>query len=1063
MPPTYDTDRRFFTNEPGETLFDRFSTILDHSKFFDVLVGYFRTSGFKALHQKLNSVEKLRILVGLNVDQRTYDLFTRAHMQGLDFESHMRATEQYCDALVHELEYGEDEPEVEESARQFVEFLKSGRLELRAFPSQDLHAKVYISRYPETYPDFGKVITGSSNFSLNGLVGQREFNVELKDRGDVEFALRKFETLWQDGVDVSQAYVDTLRTKTWLADAVTPYELYLKFLYEYFREDINLDTEVDIELPEGFMDLAYQKQAVVAARKILEAYGGVFIADVVGLGKTYISAMLLQGYPGRKLVICPPPLEAYWRETFLEFGVRGVEVKSLGKLDEILEKGVEKYQYVLIDEAHRFRTDTNQTYEKLHRICWGKKVILVSATPLNNRLLDILSLLKLFQPARKGTIPGVPNLEHFFKTLESGLKLFDKDDPAYLPAVKAASQEVREKVLSHVMVRRTRTEIQRYFSDDLRNQGLSFPELSAPQRIVYEFDPHTDGVFDETIEQLKSFCYVRYTPLLYLKQQVSGQQRQAQRNVGGFMKGVLVKRLESSFHAFQQTVGRFITSYERFIGMVESGTVLIGRDVDVYDLLDSDDEARLLEAQEKGKLQKFAADDFNEEFLPSLRADLALLRHIRDRWTTVNGDPKLEQFQRELHENPLLNKQKLIIFTESRETGDYLFEQLQAQYGSQVMFYASNGGRHGDQRHNVSVARSIIARNFDPKSTPEDDIRLLITTDVLAEGMNLHRANVVINYDLPWNPTRVLQRVGRINRVGTRHTKAYVFNFFPTARSEGELGLEARIKAKLQSFHDTLGEDSKYLSGDEEVSTHRMFGDRVYKKLNSKESLEEEEDRSELEYLRLLRNIRDHQPDVFERIKRLPKKARSARPQVEGRLITFFRQGKLKKVIATTPGRVTEELNFFEAVDLLACAPDLKRVPIPGDYFDLLKRNKERFEQLTTPEETFKNTGASTDRYLNNVLRSATIRLFKGFTDEDEAYLARVRKALDDGALPKKTLARVKQDVEKSGGNPLKILAAFRQYIAPTLLRDEPDGTNPNFSARREVILSAYLVGGDPK
>lgn len=297
METTNPSDRRFFTNEPGATLFDRFSKILDHAQFFDVLVGYFRTSGYKALHEKLGSIEKMRILVGLNVDQRSFDLFSQAQQAKLDFESHSRTKEVYTSSLVEEMEFGEDIPEVEESARQFMEAIKTGKLELRAFPSQDLHAKVYISRFPETALDFGRVITGSSNFSLNGLVAQREFNVELKDRNDVEFALKKFEELWQESVDVSAAYVDTIRQKTWLSENITPYEIYLKFLYEYFQEDINLDNEVDIELPEGFMDLAYQKQAVVAARKILEAYNGVFVADVVGLGKTYISAMLLQGYP----------------------------------------------------------------------------------------------------------------------------------------------------------------------------------------------------------------------------------------------------------------------------------------------------------------------------------------------------------------------------------------------------------------------------------------------------------------------------------------------------------------------------------------------------------------------------------------------------------------------------------------------------------------------------------------------------------------------------------------------------------------------------------------------
>lgn len=1060
MTESHPNDRRFFTNEPGATLFDRFGTILDHARYFDMLVGYFRTSGYKALHQKLSTVEKHRILVGLNVDQRSYDLFSQAQQGQLNFESHSKAKEEYTSSLVNELEHGEDAPEVEESARQFIEALQSGRLELRAFPSQDLHAKVYISRFPEGYPDFGRVITGSSNFSLNGLLAQREFNVELKDRSDVDFALQKFEELWQEGVDVSAAYVDTVRNKTWLSDTITPYDIYLKFLFEYFQEDINLDNEVDIELPEGFMDLAYQKQAVVTARKILEAYNGVFIADVVGLGKTYISAMLLQGYPGRKLVICPPPLENYWKETFLEFGVRGTEVRSLGKLDDILEKGVEKYQYVLIDEAHRFRTDTTQTYEKLHRICWGKRVILVSATPLNNRLEDILSLLKLFQPARKGTIPGVPNLEDFFKKLAQDLKAWDKSDPGYLTAVKEASEQVREKVLSHVMVRRTRTEIQKYFSEDLKAQGLSFPTLAAPQRIIYEFDGQTEEVFDDTMTLIQDFQYTRYTPLLYLKQQISGQQQQGQRNVGGFMKGILVKRLESSFHAFRATVDRFIASYERFISMFEGGTVLIGKDIDVYELLESDDEVRLLELQDKGKVSKYSSDDFQDDYLPKLKQDLELLRDIRQRWQPIHTDPKLEAFVQELKTNPHLNGQRLIVFTESKETGEYLFGSLRRMYGPEVMFYASDGGRYEEHIHSVPVARHMIGQNFDPKQVgKEAPVRLLITTDVLAEGMNLHLANVVVNYDLPWNPTRVLQRVGRINRVGTKHQNVYVFNFFPTARSDAELGLEARVKAKLQSFHDTLGEDAKYLSDDEEISSHN-FGEQVWKKLNSKGSLEEEEERSELEYLQLLRHIRDHDAPLFERIKRLPRKARSARHHPQQALLTFFRQGKLKKVLASTPGTYgTQEVNFFEAVDLLACPPDFPRARMPGDYFELLRRNKEKFEILTTPEETLKAKGASYDRYLANVLRSNEMRLAKVFTEDDETFLRLVRQALDTGTIPHKTLQKLKKDVDTCGGNPLKILAAFRKHVSPTHLPQPSDEQRQRHHQRREVILSAYLAG----
>ncbi len=574
------TDLKFFTNEPDATLYHRFVKTLEYASHFDVLVGYFRTSGFHRLYRALERTEKVRILVGLSVDRKAFEIIEQVRDSSrIDFESHERTRQVFVRNLTTEMSESEDTPEVEISARKFIEYLESGKLELRAYPSRNLHAKVYISRFPENFMEFGKVITGSSNFSESGLVAQREFNVELKDRPDVEFALAKFEELWAEGVDISQEYVDTLLTKTWLSDQITPYQLYLKFLYEYFKEDINIDEDVDLFLPEGYMDLAYQKQAVLAAKKIIEAYGGVFIADVVGLGKTFIAALLLQQLPGRKLVICPPVLADYWKETMHQFYVPGVEVESLGKLEQILERGVEKYSTVVIDEAHRFRNELTQGYETLHKICRGKKVVLVSATPLNNKLGDILSQLKLFQPGKQSAIPGVRNLEAFFKTLQKKLDSVDKDDPSYLELVEETSKEVRDKVLKHVMVRRTRTEIKKYFSDDLEKQGLRFPELASPERIIYEFDGNIEEVFNTTIGLLKSFTYARYTPLLYLKKGLGEFELQSQRNIGGFMKGLLVKRLESSFYAFKQTVDRFITSYQNFLHMLEGGTVYISKKV----------------------------------------------------------------------------------------------------------------------------------------------------------------------------------------------------------------------------------------------------------------------------------------------------------------------------------------------------------------------------------------------------------------------------------------------------------------------------------------------------
>lgn len=1069
------TDLTFFTNEPGATLLDRFKKTLSDVQYFDVLVGYFRTSGFHQLYDALEPVEHIRILVGLTVDQKALDLIEIAQAQiNLDFESHKRTKEHVKAQVATEIAQAPDSYATELGVQKFIEFIRSGKLEIKAFPSANLHAKVYISRFGEGDRDFGRVITGSSNFSWSGLVANREFNVELKDRADVEFALEQFEALWAEAVDISADYVDTIRQHTWLNDTITPYELYLKFLYEYFKEDINLDEDdLDVYLPDGFMELAYQKQAVTSARKILDAYGGVFLADVVGLGKTFISALLAQQLQGRILVICPPVLRDYWRDTFFEFGIRGYEVESLGKLDALLKRDLKKFRYVLIDEAHRFRNDGTQAYNNLFQICAGKKVILVSATPLNNRISDIFNQLKLFQPARQSTIPGIVNLEQFFKTLQKRLDQYSKDDPDYWATLKEVSQEVRTKVLNHVMVRRTRTEILNYYAEDLNQQGLMFPRVAEPQKIVYLFDDKTEWVFNQTMQLLRRFSYARYTPLLYLNQPISSFTRQAQRNIGGFMRAILIKRLESSFYAFKRTLSRFIGSYEQFIAMVEQGTVLISKELDVYDLLERDDPDELLALIEQDTVQQYLAADFNDDFIQDLKSDLVLLQDIQALWHQLIDDPKLNQFIKDLQTHPHLKHQKLIIFTESKETGDHLYATLDQVFPEEVMFYASGGGVYNQGgkpvSHNPAIAKNLILQNFDPKHPQQSDtIRILIATDVLAEGINLHRASVVVNYDLPWNPTRVLQRVGRINRVGTVHEQVYIFNCFPTAQSEAQLGLEENIIAKIQAFHDTLGEDAKYLSDVEEVTTHELFGDRLYRTLTNRDSYDREpeaDERSELEYLQLLRQIRDRQPDLFEKIKKLPRKARTAQrrdqvPVLEtDQVLTFFRQGALKKFFLSAIA-ATIELDFFQAVGWLQCEPDTPKQPIPKRYYDLLQQNKETLVAVAETAEVSPSgsrSGSSYDKFVIQCLKSKEIRKFQGFTDGDEEFLKAVRLAFEEGRIPKQTAKKVQEALKPIAGEPLKLLNALKKTVPTSLLVEPEAQVVQQWGSSREVVLSEYF------
>ncbi|MDA8091941.1 MAG: helicase-related protein [Actinomycetota bacterium] len=1058
------TDLTFFTNEPGATLLDRFRQTLKYVRLFDILVGYFRTSGFFHLYDSFETIEKIRILVGINVDKTAFEIIEASKNQKkLDFESHKQTKDIFSNNLATEMEHSEDTYDTEIGIRKFMEFLRSGKLEIKAYPSSKIHAKVYISRFQEDALDYGRVITGSSNFSDSGLVENLEFNVELKNSADVKYALDKFEALWKDAVDVSKEYVDTINVKTWLNDQITPYMLYLKFLYEYFKEDINMDEDITSYLPEGFMELKYQKQAVVSARKILDAYNGVFLSDVVGLGKTFISALLAQQLPGKILVICPPVLQEYWQEVFFEFGIRGFKIESLGKLDDILRAGTDKFDYVFVDEAHRFRNELTQGYEKLHEICFGKKVILVSATPLNNTIDDIYSQIKLFQVPKKSTIPGISDLEKFFGGLKKKLNKFDRTDPQYLATLKTISREIRDKLLKYVMVRRTRTEVNKYFGDDIQKQGLSFPEVDDPKRIIYTFDNKIEKVFNETMSLLKGFSYTRYTPLLYLKTPVSEFEQQSQRNIGGFMKGILVKRLESSFYAFNNTLRRFIESYEKFIAMYEKGTVYIGKKVNVYDFLDTDNEEELLRLVEGGKVQKYDVTEFRGDFLTGLKKDLALLSEIGSLWKDIVSDPKLNKFIDDLGEKGPLKDGKLIVFTESKETGEYLYKNLEKAFPSTVFFFSSAGGVYENVEVSTPVARDMIKENFDPASKhKKDTIRLLITTDILAEGINLHRSNTVINYDLPWNPMRVLQRVGRVNRVGSEHEQIHIFNFFPTSQSDEHLGLEASIKSKIQAFHDTLGEDAKYLTEEEVISTHELFGDNLYKRLSEKRTFqgEDEEERSELEYLQILRDVRDKNSPLFEQIKRLPKKARTCRKNDEVKqdcLITFFRKGKLKKFFRAS-GPESKELTFFEAVDLFRCLESARKLQTPKEFYPLLDQNKAMFDLAVSGEtaEIVNSKGSSNEAYVIKRLKAKEMKLFPGFTEDDEDFLQSLLRAFENGIMPKNTSKRIKKEIEKEV-NPLKVLAILKKNINLSILDTGTVGQG-GIQDRREVILSEYLT-----
>lgn len=246
-------DLTFITNDENSTLKERFQTLIQDTVFFDCLVGYFYTTGFHLLYKSLEKTEKIRILIGIGTDKETLDAIQKSFEVNDNSEelSFYEASEEFAKKISYELEESDDKKEIEDGIQKFIDWIKSKKLEIRIFPSRNIHAKLYIMTFKEGDRDIGRVITGSSNFTRAGLSDNLEFNVELKNRADYEFAKQKFEDLWSKAVDVSQKYIQTVESKTWINQNITPYELYLKFLYEYFRDELSRTEKTLLKIPSG--------------------------------------------------------------------------------------------------------------------------------------------------------------------------------------------------------------------------------------------------------------------------------------------------------------------------------------------------------------------------------------------------------------------------------------------------------------------------------------------------------------------------------------------------------------------------------------------------------------------------------------------------------------------------------------------------------------------------------------------------------------------------------------------------------------------------------------------
>ena len=1094
--------KQFFTNREGNTLMKQFEGLLQNNpdiKYLDSVVGFLRASGYFTLRPFLNSINRVRILIGIDVDK----YIANAHNKGqLFLGAEEEVKQDYLAQLRKDIESSAYSSQVEKGIFQMVEDLVNGKLELRAHPSKKIHAKIYVL-YPEELNEFklvGAAITGSSNLSGNGLgtsqETQYEFNVQLRDYEDVKFAKDEFEQLWAEaeGCPITAEDISTTSIGgTYLSGDVTPYELYIKMLMEYFSDRVlATDAQDAFDMPEGYTRYEYQSDAVIEGYKKLLKYDGFFLADVLGLGKTVIASMIAKqfcidnGYENTHiLVVYPPAVEQNWKQTFKDFGIdRYTRFISNGSLKKVLDEddidywNADEYDLVLVDEAHKFRTHTNTAFNELQEICkmprinqgnipgFKKKVMLISATPMNNTPADIYNEILLFQDPRCCTIEGVPNLTSFFSPLIVEFKKLRRDPKYDLKKFKELAEKVRDRVIKPITVRRTRTDIEaipRYNKDI---QG--FPKVAAPEMKTYEMNDRIADMFEDAMETLvNKLTYARYQAIAYLSPEKSeGLYDNAQlisRSLASIRKNGLVKRLESSFYAFQTSINRFRDANKNMINMFENDKVFIAPDLDInhlYDLKLSDDEIeeRLNQKSEVNpKNQVFKADDFEATFIEMLRKDQEVLEDMCTKWESVTDkdDSKFDKFndilKHELFKKDRNPGQKLVIFSESVDTVEYLKRRIGR---NDVLVISAN---------NRNKLFKVICENFDANyKTKKNDYNIIITTDVLAEGVNLHRSNIIINYDTPWNSTKLMQRIGRVNRIGSEGKNIYNYVFYPSRQGNNIIKLNQIALSKIQTFHSTFGEDNQIYSQEEII-------DRNLEKLFTEGMRANKDDfNDEIPFYEELRSLYLNNRREYNRIAKLSIRSRTGRKprKIDGVTLSgdtlVFLKTNMRKSFFRASDESVEELSVVDSLKYFKA--DIKeekqeRIPHHHDHVEkaLKMFQKLRGEECVAEETLAQQAGATLGAQVN--IATNLLNLFLPEIQDQSLYqqVVQLRILAERGVITiiAKRLQRMQKDMQrgmlKHDEALSQIIDMARKYNAYYLSAEE---LKRETETEAEIILS---------
>lgn len=1048
-----------FTNRNGNTLMKEFEGVLQHNpqiRNLDAVVGFLRASGYFSLRPFLDNIGKVRVLIGIDVDK----YIAKAAQQGkLFFGAEEEVKEEYLRKIRTDIETSNYRKDIEDGMYLMVQDLLDKKLELRAHPSKKIHAKIYVL-YPDNFNQYSQSmsITGSSNLSGNGLGitqdKQYEFNVKLDRYDDVKFAKDEFEQLWKEseGCEITSEDIKAAIDRTYLKGDVPPYDLYIKMLMEYYADRVlETDSADPFDMPEGYTKYDYQMDAVIEGYQKLIRYDGFFLSDVVGLGKTIVATMIAKkflienGYEHTKiLVVYPPAVEQNWKSTFKDFGIdKYAKFITNGSLSKILDEedynywNAEEYDLVLVDEAHKFRSHTTSAFEQLQEICkmprleagnipgYKKKVMLISATPMNNSPADIYNEILLFQDPRHCTIDGVSNLTAFFSPLIKEFKRLRKNNNTSIEDFKRLAEKVRDRIIKPLTVRRTRTDIE---SIPRYNKDVNgFPKVEHPIENQYELNEHLANLFEQAIQILdKKLTYARYQAIAYLKPEVAnGLYDNAElisRSLAGIRKNGLVKRLESSFYAFQVSIENFHQANQNMIDMFDNDKVYIAPDLDINLLLESGlseeeiEEKLNAKASNNPKNAIFHAADFRPEFIDMLHDDQAILEQMSADWKDISDedDSKFAKFnellKHELFRTDRNPEKKLVVFSESVDTVDYLKRRINRK--DVLVISAQNRNKQF----------KTIRENFDANYKPKlNEYNIILTTDVLAEGVNLHRSNVIVNYDTPWNSTRLMQRIGRVNRIGSASKHIYNYVFYPSREGNKQINLNQIALSKIQSFHSTFGEDNQIYSQEEII-------DRNLSKLFDEGVNEQKKDiNKELPFYEELRTLFKTNRQEYNRIAKISLRSRTGRESKTINGVTLsedtlvFLKTNFRKVFFLVSENA-QEISVLDALNYFKATKDEKPVTRISNHHKHVEKALTKFRTIQDEEIRIQETSQKDLSNLGAQVSTA-INLLNNFMNEigdNDLYIkvAHLKTLVERGVITyiAKRLQRIQKNLRRSGG-----------------------------------------------